>query len=267
MGMDQSQIIALYTQDQRIEVEYPDSKREVLPNLVRHVNTSGSGEGAIIYSQLNEDDVEQAIREQVAYFETLGQDFEWKVYSYDQPTDLKERLAVHGFEVEEAEAILVLDLEQAPATLFQPVRHQVRRITAPEDLRDVQQIEEEVWQTDNTGLIQYLAECLEAYPEQMSIYVADIDGAPASSGWIYLPKRSRFASLWGGSTVAQYRKQGLYTTLLAVRAQEARDRGVEYLTVDASPMSRPILEKFGFEMIAYAYACKWKVVPVTSQDA
>jgi hypothetical protein len=44
-----------------------------------------------------------------------------------------------------------------------------------------------------------------------------------------------------------------------VRLQEAKARGVKYLTVDASPMSRPILEKFGFEFIANTHACKWKV--------
>lgn len=75
--------------------------------------------------------------------------------------------------------------------------------------------------------------------------------------WVYFPKHSQFASLWGGSTVSGFRRQGLYTALLAVRAQEASARGVRYLTVDASDMSRPILEKFGFEVIAHAYPCKW----------
>lgn len=258
--MNKADIIALYTQDQRIEVEYPDSRRERLPNLVRHVNM-WDGEGAIIYSDLDEHNVEQTIQEQLAYFDAIGQDFEWKLYDYDQPPDLKERLAAHGFEIEEPEAIMVLDLRQAPAALFQPIRHDLRRITNPEALQDVRQIEEQVWDTDETDLIEYLAGGLTDHPDQLSIYVAYIDNVPASSGWIYFPKRSRFASLWGGSTVEQYRKQGLYTALLAVRAQEARERGVEYLTVDASPMSRPILEKFGFEVIAYAYACKAKAKP------
>jgi hypothetical protein len=47
--------------------------------------------------------------------------------------------------------------------------------------------------------------------------------------------------------------------LLAVRAQEARARRVRFLSVEASPMSRPILEKFGFQMLAYTYPCKWEV--------
>jgi hypothetical protein len=77
--VDKSQIIALYNQDQRKDVEYPDMRREVTPEVVRHVDTSGIGEGAVIYSQLNEINVEEIIREQVDYFENIGQDFEWKV--------------------------------------------------------------------------------------------------------------------------------------------------------------------------------------------
>jgi hypothetical protein len=101
----------------------------------------------------------------------------------------------------------------------------------------------------------------------MSVYVAYIDELPVSAAWIYFPKNSQFASLWGGSTVSGFRKQGLYTALLAVRVQEAKARQVRYLTVDASDMSRPILEKFGFEMIAYSYPCKWKLKSQEQGDA
>ena len=105
--MNRSQMIALYDQDQRKDVEYPDMRREVTPNVVRHINISGTGEGIIIYSQLNEANANDTIREQVSYFENLGQDFEWKLYDYDRPADLKERLESYGFVVEEAEAIMV----------------------------------------------------------------------------------------------------------------------------------------------------------------
>jgi GNAT superfamily N-acetyltransferase len=256
--MNKSQIIALYNQDQRINVEYPDMRREVTPNMVRHIDTSGTGEGAIIYSQLNEANAEDMIREQVTYFESIGQNFEWKVYDYDRPPDLKERLGAHGFIIEEAEAILVLDLGEAPAVFWQPIPETVQRIKHPEKIADVLSIEQQVWEEDFSSLGHYLREALRNYPEQMSVYVAYIDGGPVSAAWIYFPKHSQFASLWGGSTVSGFRKQGLYTALLAVRAQEAKARGVRFLTVDASPMSRPILEKYGFEMIASSYPCKWK---------
>jgi len=265
--MNKSQLIALYDQDQRKDVEYPETRREVTPNVVRHIDTSGAREGFITYSQLTEANVEAVIREQVSYFENLGQDFEWKLYDYDRPPGLKERLASYGFIIEEAEAIMVLDLEDAPEFLWQPVRHDIQRILDPEKLSDVVTVERQVWEEDFSSLGQFLEEALRTYPEQMSVYVAYADGQPASAAWAYFPKHSQFASLWGGSTVSGFRKQGLYTALLAVRAQEAKARQVRYLTVDASPMSRPILEKFGFEMIAYSYPCKWKHQSQKQSDA
>lgn len=256
--MNKLQIIALYDQDQRKDVEYPGTRREVTPKVVRHVDVSDVGEGSVIYSQLTEADADDVIREQMAYFESIGQGFEWKLYDYDQPADLKERLIVHGFIVEEEEAIMVLDLEEAPSTLWRPVAHDIKRIREPEKLSDVRAVEQEVWNEDFSGLIQYLEESLSKYPDQMSVYAAYADGQPASAAWIYFPAHSQFASLWGGSTIERFRKQGLFTALLSIRAQEAKARGVRYLTVDASPMSRPILEKFGFALIAYSYPCKWE---------
>jgi GNAT superfamily N-acetyltransferase len=256
--MNISQRITLFDQDQRIDIEFPETRREVTAHVVRHVDISGTGEGMITYSRLNEENADDAIREQVRYFEGLGQDFEWKLYDYDQPPDLKERLVAHGFTIEEEEAIMLLDLELAPEVLWEPLRHDVRRITDPEKLADVVAIEGQVWNEDFSSLGEFLGQSLRSYPDQMSVYVAYVDAQPASAAWVYFPKHSQFASLWGGSTVSGFRKQGLYTALLAVRAQEARSRGAHYLTVDASPMSRPILEKFGFECIASSYPCKWR---------
>jgi GNAT superfamily N-acetyltransferase len=234
-------------------------RQEVTPNVVRHIDTSDTGEGLITYSHLNEANAEDAIREQVSYFESIGQDFEWKIYDYDRPSDLRERLGLSGFIVKEAEALVVLDLEDAPEILWQPVRHNVQRIRDPEKLMDVQIVEQQVWDEESSWVLQFLGNALSNYPEQMSVYVAYINEQPVSAGWIYFSENSQFASLWGGATISSYRKQGLFTALVALRAQEAKARQVRYLTVDASPMSRPILEKHGFELIAYSYPCKWKL--------
>jgi GNAT superfamily N-acetyltransferase len=256
--MDKSQMLDLFTQDQRIDVTYPNLRREVMPTVVRLVDTSGEGEGVVYYSQLTAANADKTIREQVAYFESLGQDFEWKLFDYDQPSDLKERLAAHGFSIGEEEAVMALALRDVPAVLWHPVWQDVRKITSIEKIVDVLTVKEQVWNDGSSGLRSYLEEALRHYPAQMSIYVAYVDDQPACAGWVYFPTDSQFAGLWGGSTISKYRKRGLYTALLAVRAQEARERNVRYLTVDASPMSRPILEKFGFEILTYSYACHWK---------
>lgn len=247
----------MYDLDQRINIEYPDTRREEVPNIVRHVGLGELGTGTILYSQLNEENVDTTICEQVAHFESLGQDFEWKVFDYDTPLDLKERLAAYGFEVEEAEAIMMFYLHNAPDFLLQPVDHDIREITSVEKIADVILVERQVWNETFTDLEEYLTNTLIDSPDQMCIYVAYVNDQPVSVAWIYFPFHSQFASLWGGSTLAEFRGQGFYTDLLAVRIQEARQRGVSYLTVDASPMSRPILEKFGFKKIANSYPCKW----------
>jgi GNAT superfamily N-acetyltransferase len=257
--MDKEEIILLYTQDQRFEVEYPQMRREVVRDVVRLVHTQADGEGSVIYSRLDENWVEDAIGQQVAYFEGIGQEFEWKVFDYDSPPDLKERLAARGFEVEDPDAIMVLDLDEASETLFRPGTQGVRRITDPERVADVMAVEDAVWDGDYSALGRSLADTLANQPHLLSVYVAYVDEVPASAGWIFFPEHSQFGSLWGGSTLSECRGRGLYTALLSARAREARERGARYLTVDASTMSRPILEKFGFEVIAVAHACKWKI--------
>jgi Acetyltransferase (GNAT) family len=257
--MNKARMLALYDQDQRIDVEYPGVRREVTPEVVRYISTSGGAGGAVVYSRLNETNADEVIRAQVRFFQDLGQDFEWKLYDYDRPPDLKARLEKHGFVAEEVEAVMLLDLEEAPDFLWQPVSPAVQRITDSAQLSSVLGVHEQVWQEDPASLEQYLHEALDKNPERMSVYAVYRHAQPVSAAWIYFPPHSQFASLWGGATLSGFRRQGLYTALLAVRAQEARARQVKYLTVDASPMSRPILEKFAFELLAYSYPCKWKL--------
>lgn len=259
--MNRQQIINLYDQDQRWEVRYPDSRREATPYVVRHVSTADGGKGVVIHSRLDVSNAEAVIDEQVAYFERLGQDFEWKLYDYDMPADLQARLAAKGFEMQPAEAIMVLDLAELPELLAQPVQHTIVQVQDMAGVRDVVAVEEAVWAEEQGWLGQYLETTLSTEPESMSIYLAYVGGKPVSAGWIYYPPQSQFASLWGGSTLEEYRRRGFYGALLAVRAQEAQRRGVGYLTVDASPMSQPILERFAFAKIADAYPCKWRVTP------
>lgn len=254
--MNAEQILALFDREQRRDVEFSDVRREVTPTVVRQVGLYHP-ESAIIYSWLTPENVEAAIREEIAYFDRLGHHVEWKVYAHDTPPDLKDLLLAHGFEADESEALVILDLETAPAALFQPVTHDVRRITDPANLDDLAIVHEGVWQEEFAVLHERLANDLQQDPDHICVYAAYIDGFPASSAWVYFHEGSHFASLWGGSTLPAYRKRGLYSALLSVRAQEAYRRGVRFLTVDASPMSRPILQSFGFQWLTTIYPCKW----------
>lgn len=251
-------ILALYDEQQRKKIHYYGMRLEQTPDVVRLVDELG-GQGFVIYSRLDEANANRVIREQIEYFEGIGQSFEWKYYSYDTPSDLHERLIACGFESDEAESIMALDLESAPASLLEPVTADVRQLIGPALIDQVVEIMNEVWDEDHEGLGEFLADELTHHGDYLSIYLAYTGGIPASAAWIRFLEGSQFAELWGGSTLEAYRGRGLYTALLATRAQEAGRRGVRYLTIDASPMSEPIVAKYGFKQLAISHACTWTV--------
>lgn len=252
------EILTLYDREQRREPEDPAMRREVIGPVVRLVSRHDR-RSWVIYSSLSKENVEAAISEQIEYFNALGHGFEWKVFSHDTPADLKERLVARGFALDETEAILALDLQELPATLAGLPRHDVRRVANAGSLRDLLAVHQAVWGDDTMGLEERLARELRDQPDRTSCYVAYVDGAAASAARLNFDPNSRFASLWGGSTVPAFRNQGLFTSLVAVRAQEARQRGARFLTVDARPMSRPILERLGFKLLTFANALNWRM--------
>jgi predicted acetyltransferase len=107
--------------------------------------------------------------------------------------------------------------------------------------------------------IDALATQLQRSPESISIYTVCSGDKPVASAWISFNAASPFAGLWGGSTLTDYRGQGCYQALLAERAREAKARGVKFLTIDASPMSRPIVARFGFEWITDTRPYEWRL--------
>jgi predicted GNAT superfamily acetyltransferase len=180
------------------------------------------------------------------------------LFAHDQPPDLGERLIAHGFELEEEEALLMLNLENMPEVYRQPVTADIRRLTTPEEISHVVNVQAQVYGEDFSWLQTQLEENLAAQPDFWSIYAAYVDGEPVCGAWSSFPKDRSFGGLWGGATLEKYRQRGLYTQMVAIRAQEAIARGFRFLTVDASDMSRPILLKRGFELLTYTYPYFWK---------
>jgi GNAT superfamily N-acetyltransferase len=78
-------------------------------------------------------------------------------------------------------------------------------------------------------------------------HIAFVDGAIAGGGMVaYGPP----AVLLGGSAVLpQYRGRGVYRALVASRWRAAVEIGKPALTIHAGEMSRPILERCGFEEV------------------
>ena len=255
--METGEILDLFDHDERREARYPGMRREVAPPVVRLVDPSRDG-SVIIHSQLNQKNAENVIRRETDYFSQLGLDFEWKVFDYDRPENLKSRLEEQGFEVDAAEAVLVLDLETGPGLLTLPASSEVRRVTDSRTIKALVSVQNAVWGGNHDWLARRLGGDLKSAPEALSVYVAYDENTPVSTAWIRFSAYGHFASLWGGSTLPAYRGKGFYTALVSVRLQEAVERGFRFATVDAQPPSRPILEKRGFKLLTRAQACHWR---------
>ena len=203
---------------------------------------------------------DQIIQAQIDWYKNQvnGAGLEWKTYDHDTPPDLQQRLKAHGFEPDEREALLLLDLESCPDVYLQQVTTVVRQGTTEAQFREVAAIQTAVYGENFDWLTQQLSDNVAAQPDYWAIYTAYVDDVPACAAWISFPPNSQFAGLWGGATRAEYRKMGLYTAVVAARAQEALRRGYRFLTVDASDMSRPILEKRGFQLLTYTTPFTWQ---------
>ena len=152
---------------------------------------------------------------------------EWKYYSHDGP-ELRERLLAAGLEPEDEETVVVAEA----ASIAPPSADVELRVATDEFL----ELAERVFGLSHGPSL----------PEVSVAVVAVVEGNPVSGGRVDFDEGVDFAGLYGGITLPEYRRRGLYRATVAKRAELARERGYRWLYSDALPTSRPILEKLGF---------------------
>ena len=80
-----------------------------------------------------------------------------------------------------------------------------------------------------------------------STFLAFVDGEPVAAGYAsYTPLG---LILFGGATLPSARGRGAYRALVSARAREAAARGTPVVVTHAGRMSRPILERLGFQPV------------------
>jgi hypothetical protein len=254
--MNKTNLLVRYDKDLRLRMMYPEARKEITNDVVRIIRKA-PGMNVVAFTFANEEKLHHVIHRELEYFAPMDQPFTWRVYDHDLLPSLKDRLAAHGFAADEdPAAVMVLDVKNAPALLTRPVEADIRRIDTVDGLKDIVYVLDMVWGGHNTWVDERLGRHLEI-PGYLSIYAAYIENQPASIGWTYFP-RGHFATLFAGSTVAEYRNQGLYTSLLATRLKEIRERGYRYAVVEAGAMSKPIVAKHGFQHLTTVHDYEWK---------
>jgi GNAT superfamily N-acetyltransferase len=255
--MNKDKLLQLFDKELRKEIEYPEARKEVTADVVRFVREA-PGMNFVSYTYAAESDLDRVIEQELAYFTPMQQPFTWKVYSHDAPLpSLVDKLKAHNFAGDDDDPgeIMLLDVDSAPSHLFKPVKADIRLITDLEGLKDVVFVLDKVYGNNNDWVYKRLGGHLKA-PGYLSVYAAYVDNQPASIAWTYFQK-GKFASLFAGTTLEEYRKRGLYTSLLSSRLKEIRERGYQYAVVEAGAMSRPIVAKHGFQYLTTLFDYVW----------
>jgi GNAT superfamily N-acetyltransferase len=252
-GVTEDELLRVFHEQVRL------ADRDVAPGWhIEHVGTvrrsypDDLAEQGFVEAPEGLDDPDAQIAGEREFFAGRGQSVEWKTYSYDQPADLTDRLAAAGFVAEEPESLILGELDhilRQPSAL--PSKTRIREVTTKDDFDRIGDLEVAVWGRDHRFSDQLYAEW-EAAPDRLSVYlVEEAAGGPAlTAGWVRYHPGTDFCSLWGGSTLPEWRRQGLYRSLLKHRATVAAGRGYKYARVDASEDSRPILQRVGLLRVA-----------------
>jgi hypothetical protein len=200
----------------------------------------------------NPDEWDGVIARQRDFFAARGLRVEWKTYDYDEPADLGERLVDAGFVKEDDEALILGEAAPLAAQdISLPEGVVVRAADSDEDFERMAAMLEVVWGEPQAWAVESLLPRWRSDPASMDVVVVE----ESREGPVLCAARaeydtSGFTGLWGGSTLPGWRGRGLYRATLLHRARLGLERGKDYVRVDASPDSEPILRRLGLHRVA-----------------
>jgi hypothetical protein len=254
--MNKNGLLICYDKDLRLHITYPEARREISNDVVRFIRRA-PGMNVVSFTFAGEMELKSVIGREVDYLAPMNQPFTWKVYEHDHLPNLGDALLGSGFAGDtDPAAVMVLDVNQAPALKIEAPKADIRCITEQDGLKDIVHVLDGVYGGHNDWVYERMGLHLQV-PGYLSLYAAYVDGQPAAIAWTYFPGR-KFATLFGGTTLAEYRNRGLYTSLLHTRLWEIRERGYPFAVVEAGPMSKPIVAKHGFQHLTTVPDYAWQ---------
>lgn len=241
-------LAAFDEQMRRHPVAGPGMRVEIDERVTRTVGTDGSW-SSVVWSDLTDADVDEVIAVEIA--RSTGS-FEWKLYSHDRPADLAEHLESAGLQREPVETLLVAEIADLDLPVADPPGVRIAGVDDAAGVAVMLDVHDAVFGpgTTNAATVESVRTALGLRPRPIEAVVAWAGDVAVSAGRVEFHEGTDFASLWGGSTLPEWRGRGIFRALVGHRATLAKDRGYRYLQVDALPTSRPILERMGFHPLA-----------------
>jgi hypothetical protein len=199
--------------------------------------------------RFDDGDVEKAVSEVRRLAESHNRHkLTWEVSSSATPEDLHARLLDLGMRPHAPDALATCMLLTRPMVAPVPDEVEVRLVETPEDFAAAARV-----LAIGFGMPASSDSMFGTFEQHRAMphfrrYLACIRGEPvaaADATWLDVGM-----VLSGGATLKTARGRGAYRALLAARFHDAERKGAPILLTQAGAMSRPILERLGFEKVA-----------------
>ncbi|MFF3564150.1 GNAT family N-acetyltransferase [Streptomyces sp. NPDC002574] len=191
------------------------------------------------------------------HFAGLNTAVEWKYHGHDLPPGLPGRLTAAGFVPDESETVLVGEAAALAGEPRPPEGVTLREVTSRADFERIRAMEEEIWGVSHDWLPDMLESEAAGPGDPCVVVVAESGDTVVCAGWARFHQGTDFVSLWGGSTLPQWRGRGVYRATVAHRARLAVAAGHRFVEVDASADSAPVLRRLGLVAVTTTVPYVW----------
>jgi GNAT superfamily N-acetyltransferase len=179
----------------------------------------------------------------------------WWVGSASTPADLPDRLLTHGFVPDERPGfephVTVLVLVSEPPAV---AGVEARRVESYEEYRLAAEISRTAFGSSADDHAEWEAIAEQRYEAERAghaprSYIAFVDGRAVGAAAAIVEPRLPAVLMIAGGVLPAARGAGVYRALVRARWDDAVANGSPALCTQAGKMSRPILERLGFEVV------------------
>src|SRR5215211_6214997 len=197
--------------------------------------------------RMRADEVDDALAEVRALLRDRGREStQWEVGSSATPPDLVERLLERGLvrDKDPYAVALVLTREPPPP----PEGIVARRVETYDEYASASAVQWQAFEMPDTEIQEMRAKLPELWDERVTVmHAAWLGDELVAAGTAAATEHGLL--LYGGATLPSARGRGAYRALLHARWLDAVANGTPALITQGGAMSRPILERLGFERV------------------
>ena len=261
---DRARFLAAYDEQLRTDAEMPSAVSVTVLGPLRLVTFAG-GRGFITYQDLGGADagtIRNLVGTALAHYlaNPAITRVEWKTRGHDHAPGLHQSLVDHGFVPEEPESIMIGEAQRLAVDLAPPEGVILRQVSQENDVRAMTAMSALAFGDPPAVASEEADALLRRLSRQdgMELWVAEADGQVVSAGRLEPVPDTSFAGIWGGSTLPEWRRRGIYRALTAERARSALRLGKTLINSDSTEYSRPILERYGFLKVSTTTPYLWR---------